>query len=126
MRIDDLFLQLRTSSPASPSVGALLPCSADRRSPWRTSRFPDVQILTGIVGLQLRMNRLRLAALIGVLAVSVQKSLLLATVTSPAIPPDIDMLAALHSTGGKLDNAVTSVNKGSAIRAFMVCRQGAF
>jgi hypothetical protein len=58
-------------SPALPSVRALLPRSAEHRSPWRTSRFPDVQILTGIVGLELRMRRLMPVALIGVLAVFV-------------------------------------------------------
>jgi hypothetical protein len=36
------------------------------------------------------------------------------------------MLAAVHWTGGKLNNAVTSVIKGSAIRAFMVRQQDAF
>jgi len=59
-------------SVALHSVGVLLPRPADLRSPWRTGRLPDVQILTGIVGLQLWMSSLINAALIGGLAVSIQ------------------------------------------------------
>jgi hypothetical protein len=40
--------------------------------------------------------------------------------------PETDMLAALHWTDGKLNNAVTKVTKGNAVRAFMVCQQDTF
>jgi hypothetical protein len=36
------------------------------------------------------------------------------------------MLAALHRTDGKQDNAVTKVIKGNAVRAFMVFQQDTF